>query len=152
MWDTLLGITLLFAPFLLLSKFTEKKQGIKEEKDRLKGLIDGSDKNVDDWLERVEVLLEFAETAKRRFTEGNLQIKKEILASLGSNLVLEDGVLRIETQKPLRIIQKAVPEINRLYKRFEPIRNGLTKVQIGKIFSQSPVLLPGSDSNRRPID
>ena len=50
MWDTLLGITLLFAPFLLLSKFTEKKQGIKEEKDRLKGLIDGSDKNVDDWL------------------------------------------------------------------------------------------------------
>lgn len=118
----------------------------------MKGLIDNSDKNIDDWLEKVEALLEFAETAKQRFVEGDLNIKKEVLAMLGSNLILEDNILRIETQKPLRVIQKAVPEINRLFKRFEPIKNGLNKVQIGEIFSQSPVLLPGSDSNRRPID
>ena len=134
------------------SEFTDKKQKIKEEKDRLKSLIDDSDKNVDDWLEKVEALLHFAETAKSKFIKGDLSTKKEILAMLGSNLLLEDNILRIETQKPLRIIQKAVPEINRLYRKFEPIKNGLNKVQIGEIFSQSPALLPGSDSNRRPID
>ena len=133
-------------------EFSNKKDQLKKEKDRMQSLLNDSDKNIDDWIEQVETMLNFAQNAQGNFEEGDLNTKKEILSMLGSNLILKDNILRIEMEKPLRLMQKAVPEINRLYRMFEPIKNGLNKAQIGEIFSESPVLLPGSDSNRRPID
>ena len=94
-----------------------------------------------DWIEKAEQLFTFAETAKFRFENGGLIEKKEILFTLGSNLLLKDGELFIDMQKPLQAIEKASSEIKRINKQLEPAKKGLNKRKMGEIYSHNPTML-----------
>ncbi len=133
-------------------EFKNKKFELKREKKEIKKKLNDCDKGIDDWLEEVSLLLGFAENARFRFETGNLQIKKEILVALDSNLLLKDRKLFVKAQKPLLKVKEAVPEVRAIYDSFEPVKSGLDKAKIKVLFAQNPILLPGSDSNRRPID
>jgi len=122
-------------------EFLDKKSEINKEKEALSSLLRESDKGIDDWIEKAEQLFTFAETAKFRFENGGLIEKKEILFTLGSNLLLKDGELFIDIQKPLQAIEKASSEIKRINKRLEPVKNGLDKRKMGEIYSHNPTML-----------
>lgn len=63
--------------------FTRKKPAFEgQEKKRLKGLLDETDKAVDDWLEQGEYLFNFAEVGKIRFERGTIEEKKDVLSYL----------------------------------------------------------------------
>ena len=56
-------------------------------------------------LELSEKSFDFACTARERFAKGDCETKKEILAALGSNLILEDKMLSIQALEPFFILQ-----------------------------------------------
>jgi len=56
----------------------------------------------DSWFEPAQVLVSFNARAVSYFSAGNLQTKRFILSIVGSNLVLKNGKLNIETKKPFR--------------------------------------------------
>ena len=67
---------------------------------RINGEIDASE-----YIQRKEKFTE----EKQRFESGNLAVKREILACLGSNLILLDRKLNIQLQEPLSIFTKYSP-------------------------------------------
>jgi len=77
-----------------------------QEKIKLQELLKDTDKRVDNWLERAEEALMFAQHAKLAFENGNLQRKREILNALGSNLLLKDRKLHIDLENCLLPMQR----------------------------------------------
>jgi len=82
-------------------QFKDKKSKLVQKKIKLQELLKDTDKRVDAWLERAEEALIFAKNAKLAFENGNLQRKREILNTLGSNLLLIDRKLRINLENCL---------------------------------------------------
>lgn len=121
-------------------EFAEKKTDLAKEKERLFKLLNESNGNVDDWLEKAEKLFDFAASARQKFMNGSLDDKKEILAALGSNLTLKDQILSISIQKPLVLVEKAAKEINTIYKAFEPAKNGQFEPNFDNVFAKNPLL------------
>ncbi len=132
--------------------FNRKKTELTKEKERIQKLLKDSDKNNDNWIESAEKLFLFAENAKTTFQDGDINTKKEILSIIGSNLTLKDNILNISLNKTLELIKNISPEVNTIQKRLEPLNMPEDKQKLWANYAQSPMLLPGSDSNRRPID
>jgi len=79
-----------------------------KEKSRLVELFQDTGHRVEKWLESSEKTFEFACTARTRFAKGNFQTKKEMLAAIGSNLILKDKILLIEASKPFLILETSL--------------------------------------------
>lgn len=54
------------------------------------------------WIEPCQVLISFCNRAVDCFRSGNNDTKRMILETVGSNLLLKDGILSIEARKPFR--------------------------------------------------
>jgi hypothetical protein len=48
-------------------------------------------------LDQINTAFNFINNAKTAFINGSIQTKKDILASFGKNLILKDGIIKIET-------------------------------------------------------
>ena len=104
-------------------EYLQRKEQLIEVEQRYKQLIDDTHNRAKTWLDNAEKLFSFAETAKKRFESGNLVVKREILACLGSNLTLLDRKLNIKLQEPLFIFTKYSPELKALRNRLEPLQD-----------------------------
>ena len=132
--------------------YTKRTAELTKEKARLKELLTDTDDRVDKQLEKAEKVFAFARDAKKEFGTNNPDKQKQLLANLGSNLLFKDKKLHILDIKPLIVLEKISQEVKVIHKRLEPLKTGINKRTLGKIYAQSPTLLRGSDSNRRPID
>lgn len=132
--------------------FLRKKAVLEQEKKRLKGLLDETDKAVDDWLERAEYLFNFAEVGKSRFERGTIEEKKDVLSYLGSNLLLKDRKLRITRKNELIAMEELAKEEKAIRNRLEPLGFGSDKTKLWAEYAQSPMMLRRQDSNLRPSD
>ena len=101
-------------------EYATKRQKLVGDQIRLKERLEDTDSRATHWLELAERAFIFANEAKRRFEEGSLEEKREILATLGSNLVLKDRILRIQLQKPFRIIVEGIHAPVSQHAPFEP--------------------------------
>jgi len=101
-------------------EFSRHKEKLIQEKHKYDELINDATQRVETWLDRAETMLNFAETAKSRFELGTIDDKRDILASLGSNLSLLDRKLSIPLAKPLELVGEVAPEVQALHKRLEP--------------------------------
>ena len=104
-------------------EYLQRKEQLIEVEQRYKQLIDDTHHRAKTWLDNAEKLFSFAETAKKRFESGNLVVKREVLACLGSNLILLDRKLNIQLQEPLSIFTKYSPELKALRDRLEPLQD-----------------------------
>ncbi|MCD4653405.1 recombinase family protein [bacterium] len=82
------------------------KEKLIKEKVRLKEKLTDTERRAGKWLEFSENAFLFANRAKIWFEKGTLKQKREILQTLGSNLILKDGSLLIQLQKPFSVISK----------------------------------------------
>lgn len=128
--------------------FLRKKSVLEQEKNRLKKLLNESDKTVDDWLEKAEQLFTFAEVAKFRFDTGTIQEKKEILSFLGSNLLLKDRKLRITKKNELIAMEELAKEEKAIRSRLEPLGFASDKTKLKAEYALSPMMLAWRDSFR----
>ena len=75
-------------------EFKKRKESLLREKDKMSELLRDTDKRVENWLEIAERGFNFAEKAAAIFADAkvdkNIEARKEIFISLGSNLLLKD--------------------------------------------------------------
>jgi len=126
-------------------EFKDRKQILLSDKARFQELLKDTDKRVENWLEIAERGFNFAEKASAVFAEAkdnlNLETKKEIFATLGSDLILKDRKVSICWDKllfPIKEMSKEVCEIN---ERLEPTKKPRNAQQMREIYSQNPRLL-----------
>lgn len=121
--------------------YTRRIAELTKEKVRLKELLTDADNRVDKQLAKAEEVFTFARDAKKQFENKDPERQKQILVELGSNLLLKDKKLSIRIPKPLLLIEKAAQEVKNIHQRLEPLKNGVSKRQMGGFYAQSPILL-----------
>ncbi len=87
-------------------EYGDWKAKIIKEQTILKEKMTDTEHRTSRWLELSEKAFLFANRAKIWFRDGNMDTKRNILKSLGSNFVLKDGKLHIQLQKPYLMISK----------------------------------------------
>ncbi len=132
------------------SEYIQRKGKLEEEKQRYEQLVADNNHRFDTWLDTAEKLFSFAETAKKRFESGNLV--REILACLGSNLILMDRKLNVQLQEPLSIFTKYAPELKVLHNRLEPPQNKSEQEVIEVFYAENEMMGERGDSNPRYHD
>jgi site-specific DNA recombinase len=108
-------------------------------------------KRADEWLELSQKTFNFACYARLRFQHGTLHEKKEILATIGSNLVLKDKLLSLTVPKPFIAIQEAKIETDRIVARFKPEEKIDLTAQMMYLYQQDNTLRDRRDSNSQPL-
>jgi hypothetical protein len=58
------------------------------------------------WIDDAERLLTFSEKAKEEFLNGGLHKRRSIAAALGTEHILDQGVLTIKAEKPLLLMRE----------------------------------------------
>jgi len=101
-------------------RYKEEKKKLSEEEKRLQGYLDSVDQRVQNWIYDAERVLTFAERAVMEYQKGDADKKRSILSALGTEHVLKDRVLTIETEKPLLVVQEAVSHGEMGGNRLEP--------------------------------
>ena len=135
-------------------EFKGRKQTLLAEKERLAALLKDTDKRVENWLEIAERGFNFAEKAAAIFAEAkendDIETRKEIFASLGSDLILKDKILSIDWDNLLFPIQTMSKEVRAVHAELEPVENSRNTKDLSEFYSQNPVLLREQDSNLQP--
>ena len=106
-------------------EFTARRKVIVEKQLSLRKQQLEADQGVKQWFEPATKAVLFANQAVKRFTNGNLAEKREILNSLGSNPTLQDGKLLIQAHKPFRLLEGRV-DMSRWQAIVERIRSYFT--------------------------
>ncbi len=104
-------------------EYRKHKEKLIKEKTKYDELINDTSHRVEAWLKTAEDAFSFAETAVERFKTGSLDDKREILACLGSAIILKDRSLEITLQKPLHLFPEVAPEVQKLHNRLEPLQS-----------------------------
>lgn len=118
-------------------EYSKKKENLVNEQLRLEELLADTNNRVRSWLTTADKLFSFAETAKQRFENGDMQTKKDILSCLGSNLTLKDRILSINLNPVLGIVGKVAPEIRELHIMLEPQKDQLNQGDYEDLYSKN---------------
>lgn len=122
-------------------EFTHRKAALIQEKVRVEELMADAHTNIDEWLDNVDKQLSFAERAKAEFEAGGIAKRKEILYALGSKLQLTDKKISISLPESLKRLETAAPVAQQIDTRFETINTEESTKELGKLYSQNPILL-----------
>ena len=137
-------------------QFKDRKEIALKEKDKYQELLKETDNRVNNWLEIAERGFNFAERAYNIFMQDSsdlevLNKRKEILASLGSNLSLKDKKLSISLDELLFPIKSMSKKINTEKARLEPLKSLDNKSYYMENEYDISNWLRGQGSNLRPI-
>ncbi len=96
-------------------EYKHQRQRLQAEIDKTDELLRDTEKRADDWMELNERAYNFAVYARSHFNDGSIRTKRDVLKTLGKNLILQDNKLHIEPNEWLVPIAKNYPEIERSY-------------------------------------
>ncbi len=108
-------------------QFIKEQETLKNELVNIKQRLDQTHKRSLDWIELTQRVFYFAENAKKAFDNGDIQKRKEVLASLGLNFVLKDRKLKLEPIFWLKPILENKEELDNANVRLELAESGLNK-------------------------
>jgi DNA invertase Pin-like site-specific DNA recombinase len=106
-----------------------QRMGLLKKKAALEETLQDAGHLVEKCLERSEKSFDFACTARNRFANGDCETKKEILAAMGSNLILKDKMLSIQALKPFLILETTFHGHDTSNEPIEPENIGPTHTQ-----------------------
>lgn len=119
-------------------EYRAKKTALAREKAQREELLSDTGERQKKWLELSERTFQFARHARYWFAEGDANRKREILATIGSNLVLKDKKLSIHAAKPFSILEEGLETVPEARERIEPPKNGSTKGQTASLDAVNP--------------
>lgn len=122
-------------------EFKNQKQPLLKEKARLEEKLGDTGDRITKWLKLSEEAFDFATYAKYRFSKGTPDEKREIFASLGSNLVLKDRIVAVNLEKPLEHIQKLKTEEDKSWQMLEPLKKLDNSIQIEALWAKNSTML-----------
>ena len=100
-------------------EYIQQKEALLSTQRELRQSHDRAEQRADHWLELTEKVFNFAANAREAFQSGDLMTKREILASLGQNFQLKDGILTLEAHPWLQPIKNGYPKLEKQYLRLE---------------------------------
>lgn len=118
-------------------EFKVRKEQLSAEKKRFEGLFATTNQSVDRWVKKADEVFDFARDALVAFEKGDAMKKKEILSKFGSNLLLKDRMILIDTENTLIPMK----EVANQEKRLETVKTGKNEMEIEQIYAQSPEML-----------
>jgi hypothetical protein len=110
-------------------EFLAKKRELEAERLRLMELLGDKTGRQNNIIKRCEEAFEFARKAQKLFERGTQEQKRAILSYCGSNLVLKDGRIAIEPQKPFLAISEFLRATKAKNPMFEPLKMGVDKTK-----------------------
>ena len=136
-----------FADMLLAERispevYQSKEKELLRQKAGLKRLLDGDDKRIDEWLERLKHTLSFAQRAREEFANGDITKRRQILTMLGTEHILKDRNIIIQPEKPILVLQKVVSEDHRIRNTLEPLNGIENKGLLKDSYSKSSLMCP----------
>ncbi len=132
-------------------EYKTQKAKLMQEKQKYHELLNDTNERQNKWLELTEKTFNFCCYARYWFAKGDPRTKREILATLGSNLTLKDKKLNIQASEPFMIIEQGLQQVPEAKAMFEPTIFGEGKRKKEPVGSLNPRWLRGWDSNPRPI-
>lgn len=83
----------------------------------------------------------FITNAREKFTHGTPEVKRSILSTLGSNLVIKDKKISVDIEKSILPLRRIVKDVNALKKRLEPLNTVEKQRDFEQSCSENPVVL-----------
>ena len=128
--------------------YKEKVKESNETITRLKDNLSSTIESGNDWRTTMQKTLEVLFDGKRRFENGDILVKRELLQSLGSNIRIIDGQLVIDLYKWLIPIQE---NYKTLEKQFDEVRTSSEQRKNSQISAIRSVWRKREDSNLRDL-
>jgi DNA invertase Pin-like site-specific DNA recombinase len=110
-------------------EYVGRRVDLLKMKKGLEELLNDAGHRVEQQLKLSEQTFEFACAVQERFAKGDSKTKKEILMTMGSNLILKDKILMIEARKPFFILGNLLATETPVISPIEPEK---TKVAYGQ--------------------
>ena len=124
-------------------EFSKEKKALVAERARLESEMGGTKEKLDRDLEMAERVFNFCAFAKHHFNKkDNLQKKREIFSTIGSNLTLKDKKLSIERLHPYLLIENELKDQKKLFSTLEPEKKGYNKRKEAAFAASVPNWLP----------
>ena len=99
-------------------EYLEQKNKLMLDMDKLDDSLRDTEQRADNWLKLTEKAFDFATYARIRFRNTkDLKVKRDILLTLGQNLLLKDQKLTLERSEWLVPIAEQYPELEAKYLR-----------------------------------
>ncbi len=113
--------------------YTKELDRLQKEKESLKTLLDASDKGVNEFIDKVDEVMNFSVKAKERFESGDIMTRKKILKYIGCNFSLMNGKLVTELQKPFEMVSEVndfIHEDSKAVELVEKLINSKKKIPL----------------------
>ena len=133
-------------------QFKAQKHALEAELKGIEEQLTNTDNRMIQKAQEAADKFNFAATARARFETGDLSTKREILATLGSNLTLKDKILDLQPHPVLNTIKTIRDEEPKVSRQVELTKKGPTKAQLDYFYSHNTTVLRGWESNPLPQD
>ncbi len=131
-------------------EFKSQKTAIITEKTKLEEKLIHQGQRVNQWVETVERNFEFAIHARYKFEHGSPEEKREIVATVGSNLKLFKQTLTLDLQNEYGFLEEITQEEPTTSYEFEPTNQPDNTIQLEDYWAKNPSVLRDEDSNLGP--
>lgn len=124
-------------------KFKAEKETLEVELKALEKQLAEIDTRMIQAAQEMSDMFDFACKAREKFNTDDLSVKRDMLYKLGSNLILENKLLRLDAPEyfiSLKAMKDKAPIIG---KPFEPNEKGYTKAQLEHLYSTNPAVSMG---------
>lgn len=128
-------------------EFKKQKESLAMERDRYKGLLEENERNADSTLERIIKIFDFAQNALMHFDGDDVNMKREILTTIGANWKLLRGLVNREAKLPYFRIQEGVQSHAKWKSRLEPKELALVESKTTLSEDEISIWWPRPDSN-----
>lgn len=95
------------------------KKQITLDRNKLVSYEELASSQKDGWQKLTVEIFDFACLARKHFAEGDVDVKKSILARIGANLLLKDGKLHMEGKRRFIVFEQHMPKVHDVENRGE---------------------------------
>ncbi len=137
--------------------FIKEKNELQTKISQLKANLRQTESRAEKWLELSEKTFSFATYARAAFLKANemgkagLELKKEILLTIGKTPIIKDEKLIIEPNEWLVPIKNGYSALEAEYLGLEPTKMVINNTKTEALTSVRAHWLRGQDSNLQPI-
>lgn len=131
------------------ARFKAEQSRLEDEERSLKGKVEATEAKFKTWIDDAERLLTFAERAKEEFLNGGQQKRRAIIAALGTEHVLEQGILTFQTERPIEVLIQG-KDLSQPPENIRTSKKQGNKTQKGTFVPNREIMWRWADLNRRP--
>ena len=125
--------------FMSDDEYKAAKSSLNKQRAKLEKDLETQGKVLEEWIELSERTFNYARYARLHFIHGDMEQRRAIFASLGSNLLLKNKEVSLELHKPFKYIFEQKENVEIELSRLEPVTSSSTKRKIEALASEFPI-------------